>query len=153
MRQCCEWNWRRGPSPFVTGEHKSVKTAESIRIVPLHKRVIELGFLDYVKSLKGTKMFPQIKPDSRGRWSGDYSKWFGRYRRSIGLDQRWTDFHSFRHTWKTAARGAKLPEDYHDEISGHDSASVGRSYGRYPVKVLKQALDKVRFDVLIPKWK
>jgi integrase len=132
---------------------KSVKTTESIRTVPLHKRLIELGFLDYVKTLKGTKMFPEIAPDSRGRWSGDYSKWFGRYRRSIGLDQRWTDFHSFRHTWKTAARGAELREDYHDEISGDDSASVGRSYGRIPIKVLKRALDKVRFDVTIPKWK
>jgi integrase len=135
------------------GEAKSVKTTDSIRTVPLHKRVIELGFLDYVRTLKGTKMFPMIEPDSRGRWSGDYSKWFGRYRRSIGLDQRWTDFHSFRHTWKTAARGAELPEDYHDEISGHDSASVGRSYGRIPIRVLKRALDKVRFDASIPKWK
>ena len=119
----------------------------------MHQIVIGLGFLDYVKSEKGTKMFPQIKPDSRGRWSGDYSKWFGRYRRSIGLDQRWTDFHSFRHTWKTAARGTGMPEDYHDEISGHDSASVGRSYGRIPVLTLKKALDRVRFAVSIPSWK
>lgn len=148
------WCLRIRPSDEGDGEDaKSVKTTESIRVVPLHRRVIELGFLDYAKTLKGTKMFPMIKPDSRGRWSGDYSKWFGRYRRSIGLDQRWTDFHSFRHTWKTAARGAELPEEYHDEISGHDSASVGRSYGRIPVKVLKRALDKVRFEVSIPKWK
>jgi integrase len=140
------------PSFEDNGEDKSVKTTESVRIVPLHQRVIELGFLKYVKSIKGRKMFPNIKPDSRGRWSGDYSKWFGRYRRSIGLDQRWTDFHSFRHTWKTAARGASIPEDFHDEISGHDSASVGRSYGRIPVKQLKKALDRVRFDVAIPKW-
>jgi integrase len=141
------------PSDEDDGNGKSIKTAESERIVPLHQIVIGLGFLDYVKSVKGTKMFPQIKPDSRGRWSGDYSKWFGRYRRSIGLDQRWTDFHSFRHTWKTAARGTGMPEDYHDEISGHDSASVGRSYGRIPVLTLKKALDTVRFDVSIPSWK
>jgi integrase len=141
------------PSDEDDGNGKSIKTAESERIVPLHQIVIGLGFLDYVKSVKGTKMFPQIKADSRGRWSGDYSKWFGRYRRSIGLDQRWTDFHSFRHTWKTAARGTGMPEDYHDEISGHDSASVGRSYGRIPVLTLKKALDTVRFDVSIPSWK
>lgn len=144
---------RISPSFEEDGEAKSVKTSESIRTVPLHKRAIELGFLKYVSSLKGTKMFPLIKPDSRGRWSGDFSKWFGRYRRGIGLDARWTDFHSFRHTWKTAARGAELPEDYHDEISGHDSASVGRSYGRIPTKALKKALDRVKFDVAIPKWK
>ena len=132
---------------------KSVKTAESEHIVPLHKEVIRLGFIEYVKTLKGAKMFPLIKPDSRGRWSGDYSKWFGRYRRSIGLDQRWTDFHSLCHGWKSVARGAEMPEDMHDEISGHDNASVDRSYGRYPIPVLKKHLDRVRFDVTIPRWK
>ena len=135
------------------GPEKSIKTVESERVVPLHKTVIALGFLKYVKSVKGAKLFSLIKPDTRGRWSGYYSKWFGRYRRSIGLDERWTDFHSFRHTWKTAARGTGMPEDYHDEISGHDSVSVGRSYGRIPVPTLKKALDRVRFDVSIPKWR
>jgi integrase len=135
------------------GPAKSIKTKESIRTVPLHKRVIELGLLQYAKTLKGAKLFPMIRPDVRGRWSGHFSKWFGRYRRSIGLDQRWTDFHSFRHTWKTAAKAAEIPEEIHDAISGHDSGSVGRSYGSVPIPRLKREVDKVRFDVIIPKWK
>src|SRR6266404_6997758 len=74
-------------------------------------------------------------------------------RRSLGLTERYKDFHSFRHTWKTAARGAELSEEYHDEISGHDSGSAGRSYGRVPVPNLKRAVDRVKFDRLkIPKW-
>src|SRR6266404_1616179 len=32
-------------------------------------------------------------------------------RRSLGLTERYKDFHSFRHTWKTAARGAELPRN------------------------------------------
>ena len=135
------------------GPAKSMKTEESIRTVPLHKRVIELGFLQYAKTLKGSKMFPKIEPDTRGRWSGHFSKWFGRYRRSIGLDQRWTDFHSFRHSWKTAAKGAEIPEEIHDAISGHDSGSVGRSYGSVPIPRLKRELDKIEFDLSIPIWK
>lgn len=135
------------------GPAKSMKTEESIRTVPLHRRVIELGFLDYTKTLHGSKMFPLIEPDTRGRWSGHFSKWFGRYRRNVGLDQRWTDFHSLRHTWKTAARAARIAEDIHDEISGHDNASVGRTYGSVPVAELKRAVDKIKFDVAIPKWK
>jgi integrase len=135
------------------GPGKSMKTEESIRTVPLHKKVIELGFLEYVKTLKGSKMFPQIEPDTRGRWSGHFSKWFGRYRRSIGLDQRWTDFHSFRHSFKTAAKGADIPEEIHDAISGHDSGSVGRTYGSVPIPRLKRELDKIEFDIPIPNWK
>jgi hypothetical protein len=74
--------------------------------VPIHSAVIALGFLDYVASVKGKKLFPKMKPDTLGRWAGSWSKWFGRYRRDIGLGERWKDFHSFRHGWKTAARGA-----------------------------------------------
>lgn len=135
------------------GPERSVKTPESERTVPLHKSVIELGFLDYLDTLKGKQMFPLIRPDVRGRWSGHWSKWFGRYRRSIGLDQRWVDFHSFRHTWKTAARAAKIPREYHDEISGHEDGSVSSTYGNVPANLLKEELDQISFDVTIPKWK
>jgi integrase len=130
----------------------SLKTKKSERVVPLHRAVIELGFLDYVRTVRGTQMFPMIRPDVRGRWSGHFSKWFGRYRKSIGLDQRWTDFHSLRHGWKTAARAAKIPKEHHDEITGHDAGDVGSSYGSVPIDVLKQELDRVEFAVKIPRW-
>jgi hypothetical protein len=110
---------------------KSVKTDTSIRVVPLHSAVIALGFLDYVQSVKGRKLFPRIKVDSIGRWSGNWSKWFSRYRNDIGLGGRWRDFHSFRHGWKTAARGAGIPKDIHDEITGHENGDVGSGYGKF----------------------
>ena len=62
------------------------------------------------------------------------------------------DFHSFRHTWKTYARGAKLTEEVHDEISGHETGSVGRTYGKFPIPTLKEYVDAVQIDVSIPKW-
>ena len=132
---------------------KSVKTDTSNRVVPLHSAVIALGFLDYFDSVKGKKLFPKIKQDSIGRWAGNWSKWFGRYRRDLGLDTRWKDFHSFRATWKSAARGAGIPEEIHDEITGHENGSVGRGYGKVPIPVLVTALEKIAFDVMIPKWK
>jgi integrase len=136
------------------GPERTVKTAESERTVPLHARVVEeLGFLEYVKTVKGSQMFPMIRPDVRGRWSGHWSKWFGRYRRSIGLDQRWIDFHSLRHSWKGAAVAARIDERHHDEISGHESGSVGRTYGSVPIPVLKEDLDQIKFDVVIPVWR
>jgi hypothetical protein len=134
------------------GPGKSVKTDESVRKVPIHRRLIEAGFLDYVNSLDGSKLFPRVKPDSRGRWSGRVSNWFGEYRRKLGIVERWTDFHALRGTWKTAARGAKLEEEVHDTITGHANGSVGRTYGGIPTIDLKQAVDKVDFDITIPKW-
>ncbi len=142
------------PSDEDDDDAKSVKTSESIRTVPIHKAVLKLGFEAYLATIKGKKLFPLIKPDSVGRWSGTWSKWFGRYRRELGLNDRWTDYHSLRHGWKSAARSADLSEEYHDEISGHDSgnASVGRSYGHIPIAKLKAALDRVQFNITIPKW-
>ena len=133
-------------------EDKSLKTSSSKRYVPIHKRVIELGFLEYWKSQTGKKLFPKITPDHRGRWSAKWSKWFGRHRADLGLEGRFRDFHSFRHGWKTVARGAGIPEDHHDEITGHDNASVGRSYGSVPIPTLKREIDKIKFKVKIPKW-
>lgn len=142
------------PSAEDAGDAKSVKTDTSIRIVPIHSAVIALGFLDYVKSVKGKKLFPQIRQDSIGRWAGNWSKWFGRHRRDLGLGDRWKDFHSFRHGWKSAARGAGIPKEIHDEITGHDNnGDVGSAYGGVPIPKLKAELEKIKFSVKIPKWK
>lgn len=132
---------------------KSVKTDNSTRVVPIHSAVIALGFIDYVQTIRGGKLWPKMKPDSIGRWAGNWSKWFGRYRKDLGLGERWTDFHSLRHGWKSAARGAGIPEDIHDEITGHENGSVGRGYGKVPVTRLKIELEKIKFDgLVIPKW-
>lgn len=135
------------------GQGKSAKTDTSVRTVPLHRRVLdELGFLEYAATLRGTKLFPGVRPDSKGRWSGLVSDWFTKYRRKIGLRERWFDFHALRGTWKAGARGLRLPEDLHDAITGHETGSVGRGYGRHPIAQLKEAVDKVDFDIAIPKW-
>jgi integrase len=132
---------------------KSVKTEDRIRTVPLHRRLIELGFVEYKDTLSGTKLFPGVRPDSRNRWSGRISNWFGEYRRKLGMSERWVDFHSLRHTFKTAARGVKMDENVSAAISGHEPGTVGARYGEYPEAQLKEAVDLVDFDVVIPRWK
>jgi hypothetical protein len=39
-----------------------------------------------------------------------------------------------------------------DAISGHDPGTLGGRYGRHPEAQLKDAVHKVDFDVVIPKW-
>jgi integrase len=131
---------------------KSIKTDESRRKVPIHRRLIEAGFLDYVDTLDGSKLFPKVRPDGRGRWSGRFTNWFATYRRKLGIDQRWTDFHALRATWKTAARGARIDPRLHDAISGHSDTVADIHYGGYPDDVLKEAIDLIDFDITIPRW-
>ncbi len=49
------WCLKISPS-FEDGDSKSTKTEGSDRIVPLHRAVIALGFLDYVRTVKGKKL-------------------------------------------------------------------------------------------------
>ena len=45
-------------------EGKSIKTLSSARLVPLHAKILELGFLDYVDQIRNEshlKLFPNLK--------------------------------------------------------------------------------------------
>jgi len=76
----------------VTDEGEGdVKSEPSRRTVPLHRDVLKLGFLDYVRAMKKAgkeRVFPDMTPDRYGRWAGNWSKWFGRYlRNGAGINE------------------------------------------------------------------
>jgi len=47
----------------------------------------------------------------------------------IGITDPSKTLYSLRHNFKDACRMAHLPEDVHDQLTGHSSSSVGRTYG------------------------
>lgn len=132
---------------------QSIKTEESFRLVPVHAKLIELGFGRYLATIKSGKLFPELKPDSRGVPGGLFSKWFGGYRRSIGLDRDGCDFHALRHNFKTLLRGADADSEIKAALVGHSTGNVSAKYGMYPLKHLKAAIDQVELGVSIPRWK
>jgi len=56
---------------------KRVKTKASKRRVPIHPRLIELGFLDYVKAQRTERIFPELTATSYGSLTAAWSKWWG----------------------------------------------------------------------------
>lgn len=83
--------------------HKSLKQPYHARLVPIHKRLIELGILDYHKALKAGKqkrVFPDLPYVSNNNRYGDkLQRWFNRtYRNECGITTANTSFHSLRHT-------------------------------------------------------
>ncbi len=129
---------------------KHLKTAGSVRRVPIHPRLIRLGFLEYVASLRGvgeTQLFPRLRRDNRGSMSAMWSKFWGRYaRKTIGITDPRKVFHSFRHSFKDACRAAEISEEVHDALTGHSNGSVGRGYGAgVPLSVLSDAIGRVEF--------
>ena len=136
------------------GDH-TVKTESSRREVPLHPKLLEAGFLRYVERLNKdgeTRLFPLLKPDSKGDYSGNWSKWWGRYARgAIGITDQKKVFHSFRHSFKDACRNAEISKEVHDRLTGHkgDASDAGNQYGIGPnLKTLHQAIQRIRFDGL-----
>ena len=136
-----------------TGADQSVKTESSKRTIPIHDYVLDLGFEKYFQTLdREEQLFPSIKMTTLKNWGAAFGQWFKRYREEIGINDQWEDFHALRHTFKTACRAAALSEDVSDALTGHSRGSIGRGYGIFPVSVLRDAINKVRFDVEIPRW-
>lgn len=140
------------------GENKSVKALSSRRTIPIHPELIKLGFRTYVAGLdQGGRLFPDLRQDQFGKWTGNFSKWWGRWARHLGVTDTRKVFHSFRHTFKAACRRAGIHEEAHDLLTGHRGGGVGRSYGRSAdqgqelVKVLSDAISQVSYRADLSK--
>ncbi len=107
------------------GEGQRVKTAGSRRSLPIHSELIRLGLLGYAEDVRkqdpNGSLWPLLKSANTA------SAWFSKYRKSIGLNSRWLDFHSFRHTVRTRLNKAQVQEQVQDAITGHETGgSTGR---------------------------
>lgn len=133
------------------GEDKRLKNEGSKRRVPLHPRLIELGFNEYVASQpKEGRLFPELKEDTQKTLTGNWSKWFGRYlRETVGITDKRKVFHSFRHTFKDACRAAAIPTEQHNALTGHSDGTVASDYGgEFPLKVLSDAIKRITYPTL-----
>lgn len=85
------------------GVKKSIKRTHHERLVPVHKRLKDLGLVDFLKdqkSKKETRLFPDLPYVSDTNKYGDkLQRWFNRtYKKNCGLSNEKTSFHSLRHT-------------------------------------------------------
>lgn len=130
---------------------KRVKTEASIRLLPLHPRLVALGFIERVEALRAageTKLFPDLTPDSLDVQTKGASRRAGRTIDKISVDPRLV-FHSFRHTFKDLCRDADIPIDVHDQLSGHAPANAGGRYGfGRAVAKLAQHLSRLKLEMV-----
>jgi len=146
------------------GEGQSLKNRPSLRTIPVHKALLDLGFAEMVGSRKGQRLvFSDIKLDSDGRHGSNYSKRFADLLVKLGVRIPFVDkteddplrnktFHSFRHRWTDAARAAELSDAIRRAIAGRTvSEPVEDGYGDgESVRVMKRWIDKidpVSFDI------
>jgi integrase len=133
-------------------EDKSLKTPQSKRLVPIHFKLIELGFLDLVAEKrdrdKSKRLFDDAKLASDNTYSSVFSKWFSRYMRNIGIKTNKTSFHSLRHNMKDYFRDVGESDELAENFVGRSTGSTGESYGSgFSLRRMHEALHKIDFNV------
>lgn len=140
-------------TPFRKGQH--IKTPHSKRRIPVHSKLLELGFATYLEDVRrsgSAHLFPGLT------WSGDgpgrvITRWFnGPHLRNIcGITSRAKTLHCFRHTITTLADRSWVPPSIMRTINGHaDGHDVeNQSYvARGTLMECKRALEKLPFPQL-----
>ncbi|AZG73962.1 site-specific integrase [Shewanella livingstonensis] len=139
------------------GMSQQLKTAQSKRTVPLHQKLIELGFIDFVQTMTDrTSKNSQLtsnplfhyQPSSDGVWSHKFCREFGKL-----LDQlhfiagKRPTAYSFRHTFIDELKQLQIEESMVAQIVGHvyHNITYGRYGKQYDVKTLKPVVDKVEY--------
>ncbi|MBQ1541635.1 MAG: site-specific integrase [Caulobacteraceae bacterium] len=141
---------------------KSVKNAESVRQVPLHPAIIEMGFLHWWEKRRRdvgdhASLWPGFEDRAMlygriNRWS----KWLSDYLARHVVDHPRKKLHSFRGTFKRVGRGCGVGDPILDKICGHKIVTDGGKYGRkkrsngsrdsgYPLNILAEHIARINF--------
>ncbi|MDF3983078.1 site-specific integrase [Luteibacter sp. PPL201] len=133
----------------IWGMHirRQVKNTHSRRFVPLHPELIRLGLLAYVKDVQTAgfaHVFPGLSWGDNG--PGDsVGDWFNRtyLRKTCGITNPAKVFHSFRHTFATAAERAGIPDGRIAQLTGHSTGSTVLRQHYIHVAELPRRLDDI----------
>lgn len=140
-------------APFRNGQ--SVKSVYAHRQVPVHSKLIKLGFETYLADVRKSgalHLFPGLTwgVDGPGRV---LTQWFNgsHLRKQCGIATHTKSLHCFRHTITTLADRCLIPKSVMRTINGHsDGPAIDeKSYvARANLLECKNALEKIRFPDL-----
>lgn len=136
---------------FIDG----TKTKTSVRTIPIHPKIIEIGFLEYIQDIKELgydKLFPYLNRSRNN--NGDLtSDWFRKELIKLGLkpkkdDSILKDFHAFRHTFNVSLIDNDVSPEKREDLLGHKNSTINKgTYGKlYSAVILKESLDQVDYE-------
>jgi integrase len=138
---------------------RKLKGRPSVRDIPVATELIDLGLLRYVRWLRAqghTMFFPTLKKDANDKLSSGFTKFFGRYKKAIGIVDPNKVLYSFRHNMKDYLEKALIPSKYVKRILGHvtGDGKVTDKYGSdLPFKHIARFFATVEFPNLhIEPW-
>jgi len=136
------------------GDGKQLKTANSKRIIPLHPKLIEAGFLEYMEGIRtsgATRLFSDLRVNCKGSYSDKFSKDFAYYLKKISVKSSKNCFHSFRHCFRDALRDAGIEREIVQALGGWRDTAAGAEdiYGKgHSIQRLYAAICKIMYKDL-----
>ncbi len=130
-------------------DDKSVKTGASLRLIPIHPKLLNFGFLDFHQSRPpDAKLFADITRGADGYYSSTFSKKSNRYLRQIGVHGPKTKFHSFRHNFRDALRRGRVDREIGKALGGWQRGKTDAFdiYGSgFPIDELEAEIRRVDY--------
>lgn len=132
---------------------QTLKNDASKRIIPLHPKLIELGFLDYLADARAAvpdveRIFPYLRYDESNGFADVPSEAFGRYLDKLQIGDRKKVFHTFRKNSNDRMKQNGAGEAERCQMVGHVYETTnGRIYANpYPVEyLLEKVVPKLDF--------
>ena len=131
---------------------KTLKSSASKRIVPLHRKLLELDLINFATERgKGLspRLFPSFPYSEQNGYGRNVGRWFNdKFLPTLGLKEPGLVFHSLRHTMVTKLSQNDVEESIVKAIVGHEQIGVTqKSYFKagYKLEQLKVAIDKFEF--------
>ena len=119
-------------------EGQRLKNPNSRRVIPVHPRLVTLGWIDQVNTIVEGPLFDISRKRMSDLWA-DFSD-------DCGVTDPGLTFHSFRHSFIDGCRRARIEEAVQETLTGHSSPRQGRKYGSgYSIPTLLEAISKVSF--------
>lgn len=125
-----------------------VKTASSVRDVPLADEVLRLGFVDFVERQRqagSATLFPELAIGGSTYGDAFYKKWWRGLMRA-GLVPEGKDIHSIRHFVATELADRDVSEERRADLLGHTitTSETARTYTkRAPLRILRDVVNTI----------
>jgi hypothetical protein len=139
---------------------KRTKNDSRPRLIPVHKKLLELGLLDYINKLAATgetKLFPTAKRQKDGAFGAE-SQWWGEYSNKSGITDSDVVFHSFRTLLLDTLRDNHIDRDIIAAIAGHAiHTTVEKHYRtgdfrKADIGPLAPVINSIDYGLNHPKW-
>ncbi|MBV1907958.1 MAG: site-specific integrase [Kangiellaceae bacterium] len=144
------------------GDGKTLKTSAAKRIVPIHSRLISLGFLDYVRDARkviartpkkngqDTRLLYGLTYTDHDKWGRKLGRWFNEtFLKDLGLKTDKKTLHSLRHSFITHLSAASVDGAIIKSIVGHEANTVTtQTYTHFGVEhlpVFRDAVEKLEY--------